>query len=136
MGAQTYADLIRHEDHKIVVTTYGLDGHEPVNVAVECEDCGEVLLDFDREEDRQLPDNALTLSPALVGRWREQFPRWDDSRDLLVFPEGAPHLTDDWTHHRALDVNGDEAWIKVRRAACGLGCRCAGEYRPHWPKGE
>lgn len=48
MGAHSYRDLITHVGHKIVVVTYG-DPDDPDNVAVECEDCCEVLLDFDIE---------------------------------------------------------------------------------------
>jgi hypothetical protein len=52
MAAHNFTDLIQHEGHNVVVVTYG--DHRiseiPLNVAVECEDCGEVILDFDRED--------------------------------------------------------------------------------------
>lgn len=44
MSVHSYADLIQHDGHNVVVVTYG-DG---ANVAIECEDCYTVLLDFDR----------------------------------------------------------------------------------------
>ena len=45
MAAQGYADLIRHVGHAIETVTYGnLD-----NVAVECLDCYEVIIDYDKE---------------------------------------------------------------------------------------
>jgi len=50
MGAWDYEDLKRHVGHEIVCVTYG-DGpndQSPANVAVECETCNEVLLDFDK----------------------------------------------------------------------------------------
>lgn len=47
MAAHTYEDLAEHVGHEIVCVEYG-DG---ANVAVECETCGTVLLDFDKEED-------------------------------------------------------------------------------------
>lgn len=44
MGAYNYQDLVRHIGHRIVCIQYG-DGD---NVAVKCETCSEVLVDFDR----------------------------------------------------------------------------------------
>lgn len=51
MSADSYKELKRHLGHKIVCVAYGGDGEEPWNVSIECEDCNEVLLDYDREED-------------------------------------------------------------------------------------
>ena len=49
MGVSNYEELKRHIEHKVEVAWYG-DGREnPDNVAIECMDCGEVLLDFDRD---------------------------------------------------------------------------------------
>lgn len=61
MGAHNYEDLIRHVGHKIVVATYGDIGMDHKkqgsgrmfkvhNVAVECETCHEVILDFDHPD--------------------------------------------------------------------------------------
>ena len=44
MSVNNYEDLLKHKGHKIEVVTYGNE-----NVAIECEDCNEVLLDFDNE---------------------------------------------------------------------------------------
>lgn len=43
---QAYRELIAHKGHNIVCVTYA--GGE--NVAIECEDCGLVLIDADRPE--------------------------------------------------------------------------------------
>lgn len=50
MSAQNFDDLIRHEGHEVTIATYFDHNKETINVAVECEDCYEVLLDFDKEE--------------------------------------------------------------------------------------
>jgi len=50
MSADSYKELKRHLGHKIVCVAYGGDGEEPWNVSIECEDCNEVLLDYDRDE--------------------------------------------------------------------------------------
>jgi phage FluMu protein Com len=47
MGAWGYEELRRHVGHKIVCVMYGEE-----NVAIECEDCGEVLIDFDKDDNR------------------------------------------------------------------------------------
>jgi len=49
MAATDFNDLIRHEDHEITIATYYDFDLNTVNVAIECEDCHEVLLDFDKE---------------------------------------------------------------------------------------
>lgn len=53
MGAHSFSDLIQHEGHNVVVVTYG---DPAVNVAIECEDCGEVLTDFDAPGWDEFPD--------------------------------------------------------------------------------
>ena len=40
-----YEELLSHRGHEVVVVTYGPENE---NVAIECEDCATVLLDFDR----------------------------------------------------------------------------------------
>lgn len=45
-----YGDLREHIGHKIVCVGYGRKSvnQAPVNVAIECEDCNCVLVDFDK----------------------------------------------------------------------------------------
>ncbi len=45
MSCLGYEDLLRHMGHTIVCVTYGMGE----NVALECEDCSEILLNFDKE---------------------------------------------------------------------------------------
>ena len=45
MSVQNYSDLIAHKGHSISIFTYAEQ-----NVSVECEECHEVLVDYDREE--------------------------------------------------------------------------------------
>lgn len=49
MSVHSFEELISHETHEVNVVSYGPPGGEAVNVAIECEDCDTVLLDFDRE---------------------------------------------------------------------------------------
>lgn len=46
-----FNQLRQHVGHHIVCVEYGNDDAGVVNVALECEDCGEVLLDFDKPAD-------------------------------------------------------------------------------------
>lgn len=45
MSVQNYNDLSTHFGHNLTVALYG----EGDNVAIECEECFEVLLDFDKD---------------------------------------------------------------------------------------
>lgn len=45
----SFNDLKRHIGHDIVCVSYGY-GDSVANVAIECESCSEVLLDFDKPE--------------------------------------------------------------------------------------
>ena len=47
MSIDSYRDLSHHIDHKVVVAWYG-DENSPDNIALECEDCCEVLMSFDK----------------------------------------------------------------------------------------
>jgi len=47
MGTYKFKELKEHIGHNIVCVGYG----KPIqNVAIECEDCNEVLFDYDKEE--------------------------------------------------------------------------------------
>lgn len=62
MSAYDYNSLRKHIGHSIVCVCYGKENQAPLNVALECEICDEVLLDFDAPEhwtDEQL-DAAIT----------------------------------------------------------------------------
>ena len=51
MSATNFEELYKHYGHSVVVARYtGLDG-EAVNVAIECEQCQEILLDYDNEKE-------------------------------------------------------------------------------------
>ena len=45
-----YEELKDHIGHKVVVVGYGRPHEEIINVAIECEDCGEVIIDFDHPD--------------------------------------------------------------------------------------
>jgi hypothetical protein len=49
MSATDFNDLIRHEEHEITIATYLDIDLNTINVAIECMDCHEVLLDFDKD---------------------------------------------------------------------------------------
>lgn len=51
MGVWNFEQLKQHIGHKIVCVGYGRE--EIVNVAIECEDCNEVLFDFDKDEEEE-----------------------------------------------------------------------------------
>lgn len=49
MAAHSFDDLVQHVGHKLECVTYGNFTEE--NVAVECLDCGCVIVDFDKEDE-------------------------------------------------------------------------------------
>jgi hypothetical protein len=56
MSANNYHELKTHLGHQIVCVGYGSkraqdNGEPPKNVAIECETCNEVLMDYDIEEE-------------------------------------------------------------------------------------
>lgn len=52
MGVSGFKDLLVHYGHHVEVVPYcGMGG--TANVAIECFDCNEVLIDFDNDEDEE-----------------------------------------------------------------------------------
>lgn len=47
MSADCYKELVRHIGHEIACVSYGVKRD---NVAIECDTCGETLLDYDKPE--------------------------------------------------------------------------------------
>lgn len=81
MSASNFKELKEHEGHNVVVVSYG-DDH---NIAIECEDCCEVLLDFDNtdEPEEVIPEEygpLLTLRDEL--KYNHDI-RWIDLETLI-----------------------------------------------------
>lgn len=72
--------------------------------------------------------DQLTLYPMAASD-REVFAQWDADRDVLTFVGNKPRLGNRWTRHLAVAATGEQVTVEVRRASCGAGCVCAGEYR-------
>lgn len=49
MSVINFKELKRHIGHDIECVYYGESKEEAQNVAIECNDCNEVLMDFDNE---------------------------------------------------------------------------------------
>ena len=60
MGAWSYKELKSHIGHNVVVVAYG-EADDPANVAVECEDCGEVLFDYDKPRVSKSPKKNVQM---------------------------------------------------------------------------
>lgn len=48
-----YDKLRPHIGHNIVCVCYSKDGEEPVDICIECEDCGEVLISAETYDNRE-----------------------------------------------------------------------------------
>ena len=81
MGAHSYDDLHRHVGHKIECVVYG--DRDVANVAVECETCNEVLMDFDSGKDVsslgfvRLFDEAIQLVHRMAENASIRHGGWD-----------------------------------------------------------
>ena len=64
MGSHSFEDLIRHVGHEIKCVSYG---DPPHNASVECMTCGEVIIDFDKDE----PIDQYVTEEELEGAERE-----------------------------------------------------------------
>ncbi len=66
MSVQNYNELSEHFGHPIEIAMYGVD----TNLAIECVDCNEVLLDFDNNEttttDEQITEMKYGVDTALL----------------------------------------------------------------------
>ena len=82
MSAYDFNELKAHIGHKIVCVSYG---DPPANVAVECEDCNTVLLDYDR------PDS----SPLDMVRAREDQEEIHQVRNEVRQRQGKEPVTED-----------------------------------------
>jgi hypothetical protein len=67
MGAYSYEELRAHIGHKIVCVCYGRDGEDPDNVAVECETCHVVLMDYDHPEMAEAKEEAWNSHSGSLG---------------------------------------------------------------------
>jgi hypothetical protein len=77
---------------------------------------------------KALTDDQRTLRPVDPAQ-RILFTKWDQNRDVITFVGFNPKpLSDDWSQCLAVSKSGIPLTVRVRRADCGSGCRCAGEY--------
>ncbi len=67
MSAATYDDVAEHAGHKLACVGYG--GEPPVNVAVECEDCCEVLVDAEHPDRLGLDDYDVDGADRTLAAW-------------------------------------------------------------------
>ena len=52
MAVNSYNELRQHIGHDIQCVCYGIAGQDPENIAVECQDCNEVLFEYDKPADK------------------------------------------------------------------------------------
>ena len=67
MSVRTFEELMEHVDHDVNITAYGTSAH-PLNIAVECDSCGEVLWDIDNPDELPASEdekNAFRAIPVL-----------------------------------------------------------------------
>lgn len=80
VGVHSFEELSQHVGHRLECVTYG-DARDTHNVAIECLDCNEVLLDFDNEE--LIEDIEPTNKPEF------KFIREEENAEQDVHPDEA-----------------------------------------------
>lgn len=63
MGAHSFRDLTTHVGHRVVCVSYAGE-----NTALECQTCGEVLIDYNRDDDDY---EMTTWEEAIATAWRK-----------------------------------------------------------------
>ena len=79
MGAHSFRDLLSHVGHDVSVVTYGKDGVPPVNVAIECNSCGCVLVDYERPPEADFE----VYSPKRDDIPHVYFRYWKNGQELI-----------------------------------------------------
>ena len=69
MGAHTFDELRAHVGHEINCTRYGTD-KETLNVAIECETCHEVIVDYDCPEVVEAKEKEQGITPPTASGLR------------------------------------------------------------------
>ena len=54
MSVTNFQELLDHKGHKVKVVSFG-SKEEIENVSILCETCNEILLDFDKDEEVDIP---------------------------------------------------------------------------------
>jgi hypothetical protein len=115
MSAFDFHGLNEHANHTVHVNQY-IDkerGGQVVNVAVECEDCNMILLDFDNPDYDDRQNIVLTPIPEVLVPIGEEV----HDRDTAPWGEDPSYSRDDWS----LDArNGDTNlgywdWVEHRQ---------------------
>ncbi len=81
MSVNSYEELRAHIGHSVEVVCYGKKGFAPANVAIECMDCCEILMNFDR------PAPELKKKKASVQRHKT----CEDCGEEFLLTEGRPY---------------------------------------------
>lgn len=116
MSAASYDDLRAHVGHRITCSVYTVAG-TTMNVALECEDCYEVLLDFDRPDDAP----SLELGP-------ESQPAWEPRPFGAVVSSSrleAPPLSGEESRPSRVESHAPRSGLPGRCAPPWRGCRSA-----------
>lgn len=111
MSVDSYDDLREHIGHKIAVVCYTGPGEtDPRNIAIECEDCSLVLLDYDHPDAASEPvDHWDVLQTDAGSDWQAEVTNGDTVLGLM-----------EWIAHQ------DEADAPSCQWCNGQGCKSCG----------
>ena len=96
MSVNSFQELISHHNHQIVCAYYGASKKKARNAALECETCGEVLLDFDRDELPGPDEVAIKrgkkhyFTIQISGEGKTAQEAWDEAVECFAADPGVP----------------------------------------------
>jgi hypothetical protein len=111
MGAYNFETLREHIGHKIVCVCYG---DPPANVAVECEDCGCVLMDYDKSQDEESRRRIALIAEGMSG-WKERSKTASIVRQVMNAGNFRPLNTIESRHRH---ITKDEHMLVIHVGFC------------------
>ena len=118
MGVFDFNSLHAHAGHRISCVEYGNKDTGCVNVAIECEDCNEVLVDFNKPDDEKYvplsPKDFLAVCPECFEA--SSLEKWNKATSAECGEDIVPLIEEDFSNHGF--VGGSSA------AACAYVCPC------------
>ena len=97
-----YDDLRKHIGHQIACVCYGADSQDPHNIAIECETCHEVIIDFNHPDvDAYEPPDAIAALIKIPTCWKklvdtefEDISKMTSEKQCKGIADPEPHYDD------------------------------------------
>ena len=96
MAVSNFEDLLKHRGHRVEVAAYSKD-FIVHNIAIECNDCSEILTDFDNPKTGQNKDPMLMNNEEFREFIKDMHPDYADTWIVMRFESIVYRLTKKFT---------------------------------------